>query len=1042
MLGFLNSRLFTGFLCTSALGAISLTANADQKVSPQDQIRAQGVNVAKKHASKSAKPVEQTPSAWAPQASGHPSTRETCSQAIATTIGSTVSGDTTGDSGDAQTLCGSFAGATAPTNWWSFVGDGTTVTASTCGSAYDTTLHSYCGSCPSGLNCITGIDDFCGLQSQISWCTQPGVTYYVRVGGFGANSGTYTLAITSDGIPCGSAPNCTPPPPIDNDECSTATTLAIPSSVSGSTVGATLDNPTLCGSTAGGNSPTVWYTFIGNGQTVSASLCGSGYDTTIHAFCGNDCNSLFCAAGNDDFCGLQSQIDFCTEAGRRYWLRVGGFGGGSGSFTLNLSANGVPCSNPPACEPCNIDCTGGTIQESEPDCGIPTDTVNGGCNSSPPVSIPVDCGDVVCGTGAFDTSIGFRDTDWYDITVGGPGQTDVTITVTAEFDSLIGFIGFPCPQSSFLSFNTGTPCSTISLTRCLAPGTYYIFVAPQFLGGVSCTGPGNEYRLAISCAPGNCPPPANDECSGAITVTCGSVNTFSNANATTAGDDIPASCAFGGPQTGAGTVWFKFVATDVNASINTCASTEVDDTIIGVYSGTCGNLTEIGCGEDGCGFAGLNSIADAGGLTPGQTYYIRVSTYAGFGSPLGSFSLEVNCFGDCVQQQPGDLLENEPDCGIPTDTVNGGCNSAPPVFTEINCGETFFATGGNDGSIGFRDTDWYRTVFANPTQVIWSATADFPVRLFVITPLPDCSNFLLQGPFDAGRCGTATTGILSLPAGEHWFFAGTQGFAGNPCLLEYRATLECVETGACCFANGSCQVITPGDCAEAGGSYQGANTSCNVTPGSTTVNFSSTPNAAIPDGDPNGVSDTISVGGTPFVVGNVVVDVSIPDHTYINDLHIRLTNGATSIDLWDGQCGSEDGLTVTFSDAGSPVVCSQPTTGTVLPLQALSTLNGRMSNNNGGAWTLTVADEVGLDIGTFVSWGLHLTNGTVTNCGCSCIGDVNGSGVIDIADLALLLSSFGTNGPFANPCVDQNHDNVVDISDLALLLSHFGTSCP
>jgi hypothetical protein len=195
---------------------------------------------------------------------------------------------------------------------------------------------------------------------------------------------------------------------------------------------------------------------------------------------------------------------------------------------------------------------------------------------------------VVCGTGAFDTTIGFRDTDWYDITVGGPGQTDVTITCTAEFDSLIGFIGFPCPQSNFLSFATGTPCGTVSLTRCCPPGTYYLFVAPQFLSAISCTGPGNEYRFAITCAPGNCPPPANDECANAISVTCGSVGTYSNANATTAGDDIPASCAFGGPSTGDATVWFKFVATDVNASITTCGSTEIEDTIIGVYSGTCG----------------------------------------------------------------------------------------------------------------------------------------------------------------------------------------------------------------------------------------------------------------------------------------------------------------------------------------------------------------------------------------------------------------------------------------------------------------------
>lgn len=147
-----------------------------------------------------------------------PSTRDDCSGAVAVSIGSVNAGDTTGASSDGATLCGSAAGAGSPTNWYSFVGDGNTVTVSLCGSAYDSTLHAYCGTCPSGLVCIAGNDDFCGLQSQISWCTETGVTYYLRIGGFGGDSGPYTLAITSDGSPCGGPPNCTPPPPPDWDE--------------------------------------------------------------------------------------------------------------------------------------------------------------------------------------------------------------------------------------------------------------------------------------------------------------------------------------------------------------------------------------------------------------------------------------------------------------------------------------------------------------------------------------------------------------------------------------------------------------------------------------------------------------------------------------------------------------------------------------------------------------------------------------------------------------------------------------------------------
>ena len=62
---------------------------------------------------------------------------------------------------------------------------------------------------------------------------------------------------------------------------------------------------------------------------------------------------------------------------------------------------------------------------------------------------------------------------------------------------------------------------------------------------------------------------------------------------------------------------------------------------------------------------------------------------------------------------------------------------------------------------------------------------------------------------------------------------------------------------------------------------------------------------------------------------------------------------------------------------------------------------------------------------------------------CPCDGDVNNSGQVDIADLALLLSSFGSSAPnIPAPCADVNADGVVNLADLALLLSRFGANCP
>ena len=63
---------------------------------------------------------------------------------------------------------------------------------------------------------------------------------------------------------------------------------------------------------------------------------------------------------------------------------------------------------------------------------------------------------------------------------------------------------------------------------------------------------------------------------------------------------------------------------------------------------------------------------------------------------------------------------------------------------------------------------------------------------------------------------------------------------------------------------------------------------------------------------------------------------------------------------------------------------------------------------------------------------------SITLPGVACMGDLNGDGVIDTADLGILLSLFGTN----NAIGDLNDDGGVDTADLGILLSLFGTGCP
>jgi len=189
--------------------------------------------------------------------------------------------------------------------------------------------------------------------------------------------------------------------------------------------------------------------------------------------------------------------------------------------------------------------------ENEPNCGLdgagmPDDTTNGGCNAVPPVFQPISCGQGFAGTAAYDDVTGFRDTDWYEVTLTEP--MELTWTVAAQFEALAGIIdsdgsGSCEGVSAFLVSATGLSGETISVSACLPVGIWWVFVAPQFNAAVAC---GTGYNALLTCAPcdpiGGCCFPdgtcltgtvvqcaqaggvfqgGGTDCSGACPVTCG-----------------------------------------------------------------------------------------------------------------------------------------------------------------------------------------------------------------------------------------------------------------------------------------------------------------------------------------------------------------------------------------------------------------------------------------------------------------------------------------------------------------------------------------
>jgi hypothetical protein len=233
----------------------------------------------------------------------------------------------------------------------------------------------------------------------------------------------------------------------------------------------------------------LWYTFSdATGGTVTISTCnGSTSDTAIAVY--TDCaTNLAC---NDDSCGLESNLAFCAAAGQTYLFRIGGFNNVRWSGTFNVAVDHTPPStySPP----------GDAIPEGEP-CGINNpDTVDGGCNSTPPIYIALQMCSSYAGTVASSTS--FRDTDWYQFTTDGG---NFILTGQAQFPVYAFVVAEPCPgavAAGPFANSLGGGCNpnyNFGATINLAAGTYDIAVVPQNFDGLTQCGVNENYWFNLS----------------------------------------------------------------------------------------------------------------------------------------------------------------------------------------------------------------------------------------------------------------------------------------------------------------------------------------------------------------------------------------------------------------------------------------------------------------------------------------------------------------------------------------------------------------
>lgn len=189
-----------------------------------------------------------------------------------------------------------------------------------------------------GWNCIDDIFTT-GVYSAIAPMNfTAGTTYYILLDP--ETTGTFN---TTFNLVC-------PAAAVANDLVCNATAISCGQTLNGTTVGAnnagTGENLT-CGTPQ--TMPGVWYVVPGNGQIMTASLCGTVWDSKISVFNGTNCATLTCVGGIDDAgpaCATTSaSFSWTSVVGQNYYILVHGYVTNQ-AFALALTCTN-PCPTPP-----------------------------------------------------------------------------------------------------------------------------------------------------------------------------------------------------------------------------------------------------------------------------------------------------------------------------------------------------------------------------------------------------------------------------------------------------------------------------------------------------------------------------------------------------------------------------------------------------------------------------------------------------------------------------------------------------------------------
>jgi hypothetical protein len=394
-----------------------------------------------------------------------------------------------------------------------------------------------------------------------------------------------------------------------NDVCtdapSHALAIGVPTVITGTNEGATLDDPPLTDNDQN-EFPAVWESItVPSCMDITLSYCGSEFEGTVFTGLFTDC----------DFTGIVRAFStetttcpdgFFTMTYRRipagtYLIPVAlDPAGTAGAYTISVL--GMACSDPAVA---NDECAGGVELTPGSSCNEVTADVTGATQSMPAAT----CNGF---TGTADEDV------WFSFEATST-TAQISVQASEGFDAVLEVFEGSCAELESLGCADETldgGVETTQVTDLVVGNTYYARVYDWYVG----LPPTTEISVCVVEIPDVA---TNDDCPG-TSLTMGATCVPTSGTVAGATQSIPAIICNNFQGSADDDVWHSFVATSTNVVVAALGGTDFD-MVLELLSGPCGSPTSLACSDTSV----ANEIEELvyGGLTVGTTYYVRIYSY-------------------------------------------------------------------------------------------------------------------------------------------------------------------------------------------------------------------------------------------------------------------------------------------------------------------------------------------------------------------------------------------------------------------------------